>query len=70
MTGNGNGRDWLATEIRRAQAAILSVNDTVTDSGERERMRRVTLNSLELLEHRVNHCLDGECDAVSVPTEL
>jgi hypothetical protein len=69
MTSDRQDREWLKVEIRRTQAAILSVNDTVYDSDDRERMRRVTLNSLELLERRINEVMDNP-DALPVPAEL
>jgi len=32
-------------EVRRQVAAILTINDTVRDQGERERLRRIVLDS-------------------------
>jgi predicted thioesterase len=40
-------------EVRRQVAAILAVNDTVRDQGERERTRRIVLDSSELLTRRL-----------------
>lgn len=40
-------------EVRRQVAAILAVNDTVRDQGERERNRRIVLDSSELLTRRL-----------------
>jgi len=40
-------------EVRRQVAAILTVNDTVHDRDERERLRRIVLDSSELLTRRL-----------------
>ena len=40
-------------EVRRQVAAILTVNDTVLNQGERERLRRIVLDSSELLTRRL-----------------
>jgi hypothetical protein len=40
-------------EVRRQVAAILAVNDTVRDQNERERTRRIVLDSSELLTRRL-----------------
>ena len=40
-------------EVRRQTAAILTVNDTVRDRDERERVRRIVLDSSELLTRRL-----------------
>ena len=40
-------------EVRRHVAAILTVNDTVQNRDERERLRRTVLDSSELLTRRL-----------------
>jgi hypothetical protein len=46
-------------EVKRHTAAVLSVNDTLRDPIERERLRRAVLDSAELLTRRVTDIVSG-----------
>lgn len=50
---NNNSRKYAERVVNRYTAAILSVNDTLIDGVERERMRRAVLDASELLLRRI-----------------
>jgi hypothetical protein len=52
MTGTQE-RKYIERVIARCEAAILSVNDTMTNFEDRDRMRRTVLDQLELLRRRL-----------------
>lgn len=51
--GNYAGHDYAERIVSRFVAAILSMNDTLVDGAERERMRRAVLDAGELLLRRI-----------------
>ena len=76
---SSNERDYAERVVSRFAAAILSVNDTLLDPLERERMRRAVLDASELLTRRIwdwhvdasKPCISGcQCKGggVSCPT--
>lgn len=58
---SSNERDYAERVVSRFAAAILSVNDTLLDPLERERMRRAVLDASELLTRRIWDWHVGTC---------
>jgi hypothetical protein len=59
-----NSRDYAERIVNRYTAAILSMNDTLSDTKERERMRRTVLDTSELLVRRIWDMQEGEVECL------
>lgn len=58
-------RPVTVTQIfARAKASILKANDDTRDSEQRENMRRIVFDSLELAELRIRSMLNGKSETL------